>query len=138
MKLEPSFNFQPLWLMVLPLFTVPLLVIAFFSIRSVFVIQNGVRIEPPDAPFLLRPQRDPLIVAILPGPKPGLQFMNRSCTVDQFAELLPEAAKTNRTLIIHADRSVPVEMVTRVATAAIGQGLSVNLATASRYHAAPR
>lgn len=138
MQLGRAFRFNPLWLAIIPLFNVLFLALAFHALSTSFILQPGFQITPPASPFMLRPQRDAVVVGILSGPRPRLFFRDRQCTGDEFEALLAEYPGPARTLVIYADRAAPCELVTATATTAIRLGFSVALATSRPYHAPPR
>ncbi|MGH8045674.1 MAG: ExbD/TolR family protein, partial [Chthoniobacterales bacterium] len=97
-----------------------------------FLLQPGVAVKVPDSPFLLAPQRDPLVVSITGAPSPAIYFDNH---ITDTATLDIGLATHNggaRTLIIKADRRAPVDLLVQVTNIAVMHGFSVVLATSEK------
>ncbi len=134
MKLQRNVSFNPYWLGLVPLVNVVFLALLFFSLSSSFVLQPGLQIRLPSAPFVLRPQHDPLIATIVPGPVSQIYFRDQRLTLEEFGKQLAGVGK-DRTLIIRADQSTPADVLIRASSEGLKNGCSVVLATAEEPHA---
>jgi biopolymer transport protein ExbD len=126
--LTPSFG--PLLL--LPVADVAAALLMFLLLGGGFLLQPGVAVKVPDSPFLLAPQRDPIVVSITGQPVPAIYFENRQMTAGELDEAFASARNRARTLIIKADRRAPVNLLVEVTNTAVTRGFSVVLATAER------
>jgi len=86
------------------------LALVFYVILSTsFLLQPGVSVTVPDSPFLLAPQRDPLIISIVAAPLSSVYFENEETSLPELREKLQARSSRSHTLIIKIDRHAPVE-----------------------------
>jgi len=104
------------------------LVLAFFSLGSTFVLQPGIRIELPSSPFGLQPDRNPLILSIVPGPKPEVWIKDRKFRLEDVPRIISLNKTTDPTVIIRSDRLVPYHVVTELVNSVLAEGFRVVLA----------
>ena len=131
MKLIRTAHFNPALFGVIPCLNVIFLLFIFFAMSRSFVLQPGVSVTLPLSSFLLSPQRKPQIVSITAAPEPNIYFHDRKMSFDDFAASLTQGREKDGTLIIHADRSTPYDLVVRVANKGLSDGYNVVLATAT-------
>lgn len=119
---------------VAPLVDVVLLLLIFFMLSSSFVLQPGIRVEPPRSLYGAGASSNRLIVTLLrqPGSDATLIFYNdRIMTLDELRNSLREAPSGLNAppLILKSDKSIPLGLVVDVMNAAMARGLSVVIAT---------
>lgn len=137
MKLTRRASVRPEALLLAPVLTVSLVLMLFIFLSSSFLTQPGVGVKSPSSPFLLAPQRNPVVVAITGAPKPSLYFQNAEITTEELARRL-EVLPRPSTVIIKADRHAAVEHVVQAANAALSLELDVVLATEPLQRLRPR
>lgn len=128
MKLVRTVKFHPGWLAVIPLVNALFLVLAFFSLGSTFILQPGVRIELPSSPFGLQPDRNPLILSIVPGPRPEVWIKDRKFRIEDVPKVIALNKSADPTVIIRADRLVPYHVVSELVNSVLAEGFRVVLA----------
>ena len=131
MKLHRNLHVNPAFFGAVPLVNVLFLVIIFFAMSARFVLQPGVAIALPVSSFTLGPQPRSMIVSVTSAPVPTIYFRGRKVTIEELRKLLTEAAPTERSLIIKADRNTPYELVMQLSNEGLKLGFSVVLATSS-------
>lgn len=137
MKLVRSVRIHPGWFAAVPLANVLFLLCIFLWLGSAFVLQPGVAVSLPSSPFSLRPERDPLIVSIVPGPRPAVWVRDRKTTVETCGDALAALRDRSRTVVLRADRSVPYDHVASVMHSALALGFEVILAGEERRNSPP-
>ena len=131
MKLQRTLNPRFGLLLLLPVADVAAGLLMLLLLGGGFLLQPGIAVKVPDSPFLLSPQRDPLIASITGEPMPAIYFENRRVDARELEERLGAIHGRSRTLLIKADRRAPVELLVQVVNAAVAHGFSVALATSS-------
>jgi biopolymer transport protein ExbD len=126
--LNPSFGL----LLLLPVVDVAAVLLLFLLVGGGFLLQPGVAVRVPESPFLLAPQRDPLVVSITAEPSPAIYFDNRRIDAAELDIHLAGLDGGARTLIVKADRRAPVDLLVRVTSIAVQRGFPVVLATAEK------
>ena len=126
-----------------PAVTVVLLLLLFFLLSSSFVLQPGVRVDPPHSSFSVGTPSSRLIVAVTLPPAqldangvpmkrdPVLYFDDKVVTLDELrADLdrLP-GGRTTSSLVIKADKDVPLDEIMRVEDVAFAHHLPVVIGT---------
>ncbi|MFI0347936.1 MAG: ExbD/TolR family protein [Chthoniobacterales bacterium] len=111
-----------------PTLSTALCFIFFLLIGGTLLLQPGIDIKVPKAPFLVVPQHDPLVISITGSPLPIIYFDHQEVTLDVLRKNLISLATTG-TLIIKADRQAPYDLLVQVMTLGINAGFSVVLAT---------
>jgi biopolymer transport protein ExbD len=145
MPLVLSRRVQPLHglLDLVPVVTVVLLLLMFFLLSSSFVLQPGIKIDPPRSSFYSETPSSRLIVAVTLPPaqtdasgivlprQPVLYFNDQIVTLDGLDAALGRlpVGRSTPTLVIKADKDVPLDVVTSVMNAAFAHRLSVHLTT---------
>lgn len=113
----------------IPALTVGALLVFFVLFGGSFLLQPGISVRVPASPFLLAPQRNPKVIAITSAPVPGIFYDNRRVDPENLKSLLQTSTGVSNTLIIKADRLVPVELMVQVFTVGTDLGYQVVLAT---------
>lgn len=129
MKLERSPGLHPALMFIAPSLDVVLALVFFIILSTSFLLQPGVEVSVPDSPFLLAPQRDPLIVSIVAPPVSALYFENEQISLQELRERLGKRPSRNNTIIVKADRRAPVEQLAEVMNISLGMGYPTVLAT---------
>ena len=129
MKLERSPSLHPALMFIAPSLDVVLALIFFIILSTSFLLQPGVEVSVPDSPFLLAPQRDPLVVSIAAPPISALYFENEQVTLEELQERLERRPSRNNTIIIKSDRLAPVEQLAGVMNITLGMGYPTVVAT---------
>ena len=83
----------------------------------------------PDSPFLLAPQRNPLIISIVAAPLSSVYFENEETTLEELRNKLRARTGRNHTLIIKTDRHAPFEKLASVMNISLGLGYPTVIAT---------
>ena len=123
--LNPGFGL----LLLLPIADVAAALMLFLLLGGGFLLQPGVAVKVPDSPFLLAPQRDPIVVSITGAPIPAIYFDDRRMDARELDAGLAAIRGNARTIIIKADRRAPIDLLVQVVNAAVARGLPVVLAT---------
>ena len=129
MKLQRSPTLHPALLFIAPSLNVVLLLVFFVILSTSFLIQPGVAVSVPDSPFLLAPQRNPLIVSIVTAPLSSVYFENEETTLAGLEKKLRARADRNHTLIIKTDRLAPFEKMAAVMNISLKLGYPTVVAT---------
>jgi biopolymer transport protein ExbD len=129
-KLERSPGLNPALMFIAPSLDVILALIFFIVLSTSFLLQPGVEVSVPDSPFLLAPQRNPLIVSLAAPPVSAVYFENEQVTLAELRERLARRPSRNNTIIVKADRLAPVEQLAGVMNISLGMGYPTILATA--------
>jgi biopolymer transport protein ExbD len=128
---------------VVPVVTVVLLLLLFFLLSSSFVLQPGIKIEPPRSSSGMATPSSRLIVAVTLAPaqldangaplprQPTLYFDDQIVTLDEFRAALDKLPPSRITpsLVLKADRDVPLELITSIIDAAVAHRYPVIIAT---------
>jgi biopolymer transport protein ExbD len=128
-KLERSPGLHPALMFIAPSLDVVLALIFFIILSTSFLLQPGVEVSVPDSPFLLAPQRDPLVVSIAAPPISALYFENEQVSLEELRERLERRPSRNNTIIIKSDRLAPVEQLAGVMNITLGMGYPTVVAT---------
>lgn len=139
-------RFQPLRgpIDMAPLIGVVLLLLIFFMLSSTFVLQPGIRVDPPRSLYgtgapsntyivtvmLEAERRDPATGALLPR-QPVIFFNDQILALPDLQKALQQLNKkrTGTPLVLKADKDVPLGLLTDIMNAAMANGLSVVIAT---------
>ena len=111
-----------------PVLSTLLCMVFFLLISGTLLLQPGIAIKVPTAPFLLAPQHDPQVISITGSPLPVLYFDNQEVTLDELQQKLC-TLDNKGSLIIEADRQAPYNLLVQVMTLGINCGYTVVLAT---------
>lgn len=127
-----------------PLMGVILLLLLFFMLGSTFVLQPGIRVDPPRSLYgtgapsntfivtvmLEAERRDPTTGAMLPR-QPVIFFNDQILALPDLQKALQQLNKkrSNAPLVLKADKDVPLGLLTEIMNAAMANGLSVVIAT---------
>jgi biopolymer transport protein ExbD len=126
-----------------PVVTVVLLLLCFFLLSSSFVLQPGIQIDPPKTEFSQGTPSSRLIVAVAMSPQqydvaglalprqPVMYFNDQIVTLDSLGRQLDQLSvgRTTHVLVLKADKSVPLDVVTDIMNTAFAHRLSIHLAT---------
>lgn len=129
MKLERSPGLNAALIFVAPSLDVVLVLVFFLVLSTSFLLQPGVEVSVPDSPFLLAPQRDPLIVSIVAPPVSAIYFENEQVTPEELRARLGRRPSRNNTIIVKADRRAPVEQLAGVMNISLALGFPTVVAT---------
>jgi biopolymer transport protein ExbD len=134
-----------------PVVTVVLLLLLFFLLSSSFVLQSGVKVNPPRSAYSVGTPLSRLIVAVtLPPPQvdasgavlkrdPTLYFDDEIVTMDGLRAALDRlpASRTAPSLIIKADKDVSLDVIMNIVDIAAAHHLAAVIGTQSPTAAAP-
>jgi len=126
-----------------PVVTVVLLLLLFFLLSSSFVLQPGIQIDPPKSEFSEGTPSSRLIVAVTMSPQqydaagialsrqPIMYFNDQIVTLDDLGKQLDQlpVGRTTHSLVLKADKNVPLDVVTDIMNTAFAHRLSIHLAT---------
>lgn len=129
MKIQRTPGLHPALMFIAPSLNVVLLLVFYIILSTSFLLQPGVTVEVPQSPFLLAPQRNPLIISIATAPLSSIYFENDAVTLDELRTKLKEYGGRNHTVIIKTDRRSAVEQLTRVMTVSLSLGYPTVIAT---------
>jgi biopolymer transport protein ExbD len=125
-----------------PMLNVILLLMCFFLLSSSFVLQPGIKVDPPRANFASGSPASRLIVAVTLSPQqfddkgaplprqPVLYFNDQIVTLDGLRAALGRlpASRIKPTLVVKADKEVPLDLITSLIDVAHPR-FSVEIAT---------
>jgi biopolymer transport protein ExbD len=128
-----------------PVVTVVLLLLLFFLLSSSFVLQSGVKVDPPRTAFGVGTPLSRLIVAVtLPPPQvdangailkrePTLYFDDEIVTMDGLRAALDRLppSRTTPSLIIKADKDVSLDVIMNIVDIAAAHHLAAVIGTQS-------
>lgn len=134
-----------------PVVTVVLLLLLFFLLSSSFVLQPGIKVDPPRSVFNEGTPSSRLIVAVMLAPQKfddkgaplkretTLYFNDQIVTLDGLRSALDQLpqSRTTPSLVLKADKDVPLDLVTSIMDVAFSHRLSVVVATQPMKGAAP-
>ncbi|MDB4793442.1 biopolymer transporter ExbD [Methylacidiphilales bacterium] len=126
-----------------PVITVVLLLLFFFLLSSSFVLQPGIKVDPPRSDLWVGTPSSRLIVAVTMTPaavdangaplkrEPILYFNDQIMTMDGFRAALNQLppSRTTPSLILKADKEVTLDLVTQIINIAADRHLPVVFAT---------
>jgi len=131
-KIQRSPVLHPALMFIAPSLNVVLLLVFYIILSTSFLLQPGVTVEVPQSPFLLAPQRNPLIISIAAAPLSSIYFENDAVTFDELHTKLKEYGGRNHTVIIKTDRRSAVEQLTQVMTVSLSLGYPTVIATSDQ------
>jgi biopolymer transport protein ExbD len=114
-----------------PSLDVVLALVFFIVLSTSFLLQPGVAVTVPDSPFLLAPQRDPLVVSLVAAPSEAVYFENEQVSLEELRSRLERRSTRNNTIIVKSDRRAPVEHLARVMNVTLALGYPTVIATSS-------
>jgi biopolymer transport protein ExbD len=131
-----------------PVVTVVLLLLLFFILSSSFVLQPGIRVEPPRSGYGMGTPSSRMIVAVTLAPAqvdangvamkrvPTLYFDDQIVTLDGLRAALDhlQPGRTTPALVIKADKDVTLDMVTAIEDIAFAHHLAVVIGTQPVAH----
>lgn len=129
MKIDRSPGLHPALMFIAPSLNVVLLLVFYIILSTSFLLQPGVMVDVPQSPFLLAPQRNPLIISIAAAPLSSIYFENDAVTFDELRTKLKEYGGRNHTVIIKTDRRSAVEQLAQVMTVSLSLGYPTVIAT---------
>jgi biopolymer transport protein ExbD len=126
-----------------PVVTVILLLLSFFLLSSSFVLQSGIKVEPPRSAFGVGTPSSRLVVAVTLGPQltdangaplprvPTLYFNDQIVTLSSLRDLLDKLplGRLPPPLVIKADKGVTLDTIISIEDIASAHRLPVVLAT---------
>lgn len=128
MKLTRGFRFQPGFLYLAPVLDVAFLLGLFLVLSTSFLLQPGIAVQSPHSPFLLAPQRNPVVISVTGAPRLAVYFRNQEIELSRLAEELDDLALP-ATIVIKADRHAPVEWILEITNLALAREIPVVWAT---------
>ncbi len=129
MKIQRTTGLHPALMFIAPSLNVVLLLVFYIILSTSFLLQPGVMVDVPQSPFLLAPQRNPLIISIAAAPLSSIYFENDAVTFDELRTKLKEYGGRNHTVIIKTDRRSAVEQLAQVMTVSLSLGYPTVIAT---------
>jgi biopolymer transport protein ExbD len=116
-----------------PVVNVVLLLLCFFLLSSSFVLQPGIKIDPPRSAIGIGTPASRLIVAVTLPPQqldangaplkrePVLYFNDQIVTLDGLRTALDQLppSRLQQTLVVKADKDVPFDMITDITAVAV-------------------
>jgi biopolymer transport protein ExbD len=134
-----------------PVVTVVLLLLLFFLLSSSFVLQSGVKVDPPRSAFSVGTPLSRLIVAVTLPPAqvdatgaiqrrdPTLYFDDQIVTMDGLRAALDRlpVSRTAPSLVIKADKDVPLDVIMSIVDIASAHHLTAVIGTQAEPAAAP-
>ena len=132
MKIQRSPGLHPALMFIAPSLNVVLLLVFYIILSTSFLLQPGVKVDVPQSPFLLAPQRNPLIISIVAAPLSAIYFENDAVTFEELSRKLKEYGGRNHTVIIKTDRRSAVEQLTKVMTVSLSLGYPTVIATSDQ------
>ena len=129
MKIQRTPGLHPALMFIAPSLNVVLLLVFYIILSTSFLLQLGVMVDVPQSPFLLAPQRNPLIISIAAAPLSSIYFENDAVTFDELRTKLKEYGGRNHTVIIKTDRRSAVEQLAQVMTVSLSLGYPTVIAT---------
>ncbi|MCX6974878.1 MAG: biopolymer transporter ExbD [Verrucomicrobia bacterium] len=129
MKIQRTPGLHPALMFIAPSLNVVLLLVFYIILSTSFLLQPGVMVDVPQSPFLLAPQRNPLIISIAAAPLSSIYFENDAVTFDELRTKLKEYGGRNHTVIIKTDRRSAVEQLAQVMTVSLSLGYPTVIAT---------
>ena len=111
-----------------PVVNVVLMLLCFFLLSSSFVLQPGIKVDPPRSLYSVGTPASRLIVAVTLGPQlfdaagkplprdPVLYFNDQIVTLDGLQAALAQlpASRVTPSLVVKADKDVPLDVITRI------------------------
>jgi biopolymer transport protein ExbD len=128
-KIQRTPSLHPALMFIAPSLNVVLLLVFYIILSTSFLLQPGVMVDVPQSPFLLAPQRNPLIISIAAAPLSSIYFENDAVTFDELRTKLKEYGGRNHTVIIKTDRRSAVEQLAQVMTVSMSLGYPTVIAT---------
>jgi biopolymer transport protein ExbD len=128
MRLPRTQEVGSIFFFLAPALSVTLCFIFFILIGGKFLLQPGIAVKVPQAPFLLVPQHDSCVVSITGSPLSAVYFDNQEVSLEELKRSLLARAVSG-TLIVKADQQTPYDLLVQVMTVGINCGFSVVLAT---------
>lgn len=128
MKLTRSFRFQPGFLYLAPVLDVAFLLVLFLVLSTSFLLQPGIAVQSPHSPFLLAPQRNPVVISVTGAPHLAVYFQNQEVDLEELGGKLDNLALP-ATIVIKTDRHAPVEWILEITNQALRRELPVVWAT---------
>ncbi len=129
MKLERSPGPHPALMFIAPALDVVLALVFFIVLSTSFLLQPGIAVSVPDSPFLLAPQRDPLVVSLVAAPASAVYFEDEQVSLDELRSRLERRPTRNNTIIVKSDRLTAVEDLARVMNITLALGYPTVIAT---------
>ncbi len=134
---------------VAPALNVILLLLCFFLLSSSFVLQPGIKVDPPRSLYATGTPASRLIVAVTLAPvqlddkgvplprQPIIYFNDQIVTLDGLRTALDQlpAGRIKPTLVVKADKDVPLDLITSVID--VAHRFSVEIATQPATGATP-
>lgn len=128
MRLPRAQESGSLFFFLAPALSTALCFVFFILIGGTLLLQPGIAVKVPQAPFLLVPQHDPCVVSITGSPLPAIYFDNQEVSLEELKKGLLARGVTG-SLILKADQQTPYDLLVQVMTVGINCGFSVVLAT---------
>jgi biopolymer transport protein ExbD len=128
-KLIRSSSLPPPLIYAVPILLLPVLCLFFVLPGYSTLLQPGIAVTVPQSPFVLAPQRDPVVIAVPPPPS-GTYFLDGVETgLTGLEQGLSSLRGQARSVVIRADRGAVYDRVAAAMGLALEAGLPVVLAT---------
>jgi biopolymer transport protein ExbD len=113
---------------IVPLVNVLFLAAILAGLASRFSFNPGIHVVLPPSPFPLSPTSNPVILHITNSPAPSIFLNEKSVPPDQLDAALRDLRPSDRSIVIHGDRSAPNDLILRSAQTALQNGFRVAIA----------
>lgn len=132
MNLQLTLPERPGFLHVLPVVDLFLLLVLFFMVGPMLILQSGVKVEMAPSKFQMERFQDTLVVTVGPGPSPNnLHFGRRPVTLAELATLLDEkradGSAAKAVVLLQTDAETPVRQERAVAEMILEKGYRLAL-----------
>lgn len=137
MKLVSQLPERPGFLHAMPVFDLFALVLLFFLLGPSFVLQSGIRVDPPPSRFQLERFEETLVVSILSGATdagPEIYFGRERVTPgglrERLAAIKEDGLSTRAMVLLKSDANTPVRFEREIAESILSAGFNLALAGA--------
>lgn len=134
MKLESNLPERPGILHVMPMFDIFALLLLFFLLGPSFVLQSGVRVDPPPSHFQLERFEETLVVSIVTGAvdaKPLIYLGRELVTADELSgrldTLRQEGQAAEAVVLLKSNENTPVKFERALAESILENGFRLAL-----------
>ena len=129
MKLESHLPKQSPWLYTVPLLNTILLLLVYFLLTSSFVVQSGIKVEPPQSNSRLTGFDRAHIITVPAGLENSLYFDGARISMAELRDKLKANREGERRAIIHAAKQAQHGRVMEIGNLALELGYEVAYST---------
>jgi len=134
MKLESNLPERPGLLHAMPVFDIFALLLLFFLLGPSFVLQSGVRVDPPPSRFQLERFEETLVVSLVTGATDappaiylGRELVTAAELVERLATIRRDGQATQVVVLLKSDQFTPVKFEREVAETILDIGFRLAL-----------